>query len=83
MSKGLEALKTLMNNVLRNDDKLCNKCVSIIEKELKALEIIKYQIKVYDVYINENIKIYVLVNTKGENIGGVSEEEYKLLKEIL
>ena len=85
MSKGLDALKELMDNVIRNDDKLCNKKVSVIEKELKALEIIKTkEINIHALLLH--LKRFdspdgynVLVGDKYK----LTQEEYNLLKEIL
>ena len=88
MSKGLEALKSLMNNVLRNDDKLCNKCVSIIEKELKALEILKNKPHIsFDLFDTldtlEEINNYIKFMYGYKDTSILTKEEYDLLKEVL
>lgn len=80
MSKGLEALKFLRRNyciLKRERESACN----IIEKELKALEIL----------IRKNINLWIFKNTNSYRayIEGChlheqcSKEEYDLLKEVL
>lgn len=88
MSKGLEALKYLKENKrkhwLGNDNSA--KCLDTIEKELKALEIIKIILKDF---ISFNIielphinKVHYEIKIFDETIY-VSKEKYDLLKEVL
>lgn len=69
MNKGLEALEKLTKIHNHNDFKECYK---IIEKELKALEIIKKVAKNFPIILEEMI-------TKCN----VSWEDYFLIKEVL
>ena len=78
MSKGLEALEDLVETipfVLLETNSM--KYVAIIEKELKALEIIKKHIRVE----KDEYGLYWLCGAFGAT--GISEEEYELLKEVL
>ena len=77
MSKGLEALEWLVENkYLKNkgkmEDELLWESVEIIEKELKALEILKR--KLLD--INHIDMIFRTWNI-------ITKEEYDLIKEVL
>lgn len=79
MSKGLEEIKTLrgFNQVELNNDKNINKSLDIIEKELKALEIIKD----YNWFsFNEKRGFVVFCN---DIMDIANEEEFNLLKEVL
>ena len=102
MSKGLEALERLMKSYYEmcvidncNDDmyqKFNNSSErGIIEKELKALEIIK--VKLVDIgYLYELMKVFddtdkILLNYNmicaRNHKHGLTKEEYDLLKEVL
>lgn len=92
MSKGLEALKELLEyvNFENRHDSKSEKAVSnfdIIEKELKALEIIKNK-KVAYLFMwlieKHNKKCALrLYNEPCEEDRKITEEEYDLLKEVL
>ena len=69
MSKGLEALQ-----FMRERDMFIHSCANTIEKELKALEIIK-EMKCFTFYEIEGH--YYISGI------GVSKEKYDLLKEVL
>ena len=72
MSKGLEALTRLRNDeciVLEQYDE----CYDTIEKELKALEIIK----------KHKLLNYIFKNKKCANMYHLLEEETELLKEVM
>lgn len=86
MSKGLEEIKTLrtLNQRYFDNDKNVNNSYDIIEKELKALEIIK----------NKRVDVYDLMgeaccdNVNSFNYGLLEEfcltqQEFDLLKEVL
>ena len=78
MSKGLEALKILYPNktnepyYTRNERRYA---CSIIEKELKALEIIKNK--------RVDIAIFFEPNSSARHRIPLTQEEYNLLKEVL
>ena len=67
MIKGLEALRRIDKHLPRHEEtqeKEFSEYVSIIEKELKALEIIS---KAYGDYANHKISEYELIMIVGEN----------------
>lgn len=83
MSKGLEALKRIRQETcpatyMNDFDK--NECCDIIEKELKALEILKPCCIVADYKCENPEDRYELAFCKKICI---TEEEYNLLKEVL
>lgn len=70
MNKGLEALKRItLKDFILNDDSSLND-IKLIEKELKALDIIVNIIK------EHHVTAYFLERT-------ITQEEYDLLKEVL
>lgn len=71
MSNGLEALEELKNDINNRALLFSDEKIIIIEKELKALEIIKDKID-WNMSLNHFI-----------NIGYISLEEYNLLREVL
>lgn len=83
MSKGLEALKDFKEDYCAICIGNCKKCeLTIIEKELKALDIIK----------NKGVDILALQHYKNANeynfslrgmFSQLTEEEFNLLKEVL
>ena len=78
--EGLEALKEIKSNPF-SWEKLKDS-LDIIEKELKALEIIKKNIKIkVDFSISVNRNSYFMETQ--EDIIPISKEEYDLLKEVL
>ena len=94
MSKGLEALKNIKKEVSRclchsfnNDDEVgCYKpYFDTVEKELKALEIIKrpdFDFNWFKIYgVNLNYEDFIMIMNLKCNIK--SKEEYDLLKEVL
>lgn len=86
MSKGLEALKRL-NNIVAYDENEelipIDKDLSIIEKELKALEIIKREPSMVGWQAGyEDYEDY-LDNTPEEQRFIKNKEEFDLLKEVL
>lgn len=83
MSKGLDALKELMNNVIRNDDKLCDKKVAIIEKELKALEIIKEKPQATLWFVQHYTKKMGYEDMISLFKEDITKEQFELLKEVL
>ena len=76
MLKGLRELKELQKHHYGTLDEFDRK-LSIIEKELKALEIIKKYVYVSKPY---GTSTYIKLNDESEFI---PEKEYDLLKEIL
>ena len=62
MNKGLEALEHLNKNIIVAED--IDEDFNVIEKELKALEIIS---KAYGDYANHRISEYELIMIVGEN----------------
>ena len=72
MNKGLEALQEMYNKLPQFDEKQTMPLFNIIEKELKALEIIKK-------YILDDEDYLDLI---ARNIG-IPKEELNLLKEVL
>ena len=84
MSKGLEALKriTLKDFILNNDS--CLKDIKIIEKELKALEIIKNKkVDIKDIYKYADYSQYNYAMLGVPYEFRLTIEEYDLLKEVL
>lgn len=82
MSKGLEALKKIKNWLYTHDlQELCD--IDIIEKELKALEIIKKKnVSISAFKLNVSLETYIIWwTTKREE--WLTQEEFDLLKEIL
>ena len=83
MSKGLEALKELSDELYYCNDKEMSKTHIesrlIVEKELKALEIIKKKanIVLLDELNDEHYWLDIACNTK------LTQEEYDLLEEVL
>ena len=84
MSKGLEALKSLFDTMaFAFLESNTMKDLKIIEKELKALEIIKnrlidmHDLLVYDTYSSFNQRRTL------KGLTPISKEEYNLSKEIL
>ena len=80
MSKALEALEVLELNttsILNKEDQI-NECINIIEKELKAIDIIKktWKISFYDEELMITIDNCYSIIFK-------SQEKYDLLKEVL
>ena len=86
MGKGLEALKDLREVKGWNNDEF-ERRLTIIEKELKALEIIKkYYLPVNCEYDEYEIFKYYLKDTQyvsSRSYKLMSKEEYDLLKEVL
>ena len=83
MSKGLEALERIKNN-LKDEDNYINLFdtldLSIIEKELKAFEIIRNKYVNVGYFVNcINAKEY---NKWYERKYHLTQEEYNLLKEV-
>lgn len=76
MSKGLEALKNFREHYIFELDE--EESLNIIEKELKALEIIKEHIKLGNYKYNSE-ETYGLT----EYTFFISKEEYDLLNEVL
>ena len=79
MSKGLEALKRIRQETcpatyMQDFDK--NECCDIIEKELKALEIIKKSVV-------EMSNTKVLMGDYYQVVLALDQKEYDLLKEVL
>ena len=84
MSKGLDALESLVETMpfaLIETNSM--KYVKIIEKELKALEIIKNKlINVHDLYVYKTFASFNQRRTL-KGLLPIPQEEYDLLKEIL
>ena len=77
MSKGLEALKKIKNWLYTHDlQELCD--IDIIEKELKALEIIK---ALGCVYLSENIAGDHSLFLMGDTYA-LTKDNYELLKGV-
>lgn len=95
ISKGLEALSKIKNDLLEitnllkqlgvlvNENYPNEEC-NVIEKELKAFELLKYayKSKVFFLDIDEN-KDYVVVDGEGYHYIRINKEKYDLLKEVL
>ena len=88
MSKGLEKLESIKRSFIFNVDKLvynANKNhFKTIEKELKALEIIKKYVGIQESY--DEIFPYDIVDKQYVSTSSgliISKEEYNLLKEVL
>ena len=93
--KGFEALKHLDQLARVNEDYLGDDdCYEVVEKELKALEIIRkalckkddLQLGYYDNDIGKSyyIRIYAQLDNDGEFFEEeLTQEEYDLLKEVL
>ena len=78
MSKELEALEKIVDTYYIDN---MDKEISIIEKALKALEIIKNkQVNVFVLLHSGNLKIY---NDIVEDDRKLTQEKYELLKEVL
>lgn len=90
MSKGLDALERIgaeklsRGELIRNDNKV-EPYYKTIEKELKALEIIKK--KDIDIYLFQFCKTFNEYNSSVVYITGetrdITQEEFTLLKEVL
>lgn len=86
MSKGLEALKEHIINLKSLGFTRCEEWLGliVIEKELKALEIIKkYHITAAFFMFNSTYKSYEVNMSFYEDEQTMSEEEYNLAKEVL
>ena len=85
MSKGLEALQYLDDIAHgRKMDLDAHELKLIVEKELKALEIIKkYNIRPSDFIYHTSYKVYQCNMSFIGDDKLMSEEEYNLLKEVL
>ena len=82
MNKGLEALEHLNKNIIVAED--IDEDFNIIEKELKAFEIIKkYNIRPSDFHYCTTYNIYLLNMSFAEKDEIMSEEEYDIAKEVL
>jgi len=90
MSKELEALKRIENKTIsitfgkdvvyyRYGDYLSKEDLALIEKSLKALDIIKSK-EMLSVFKDINGKYFIVFNTTAIEI---PKEEYELLKEVL
>ena len=78
MSKGLEALKQFRNSNFQGVNVYADEYLDIIEKELKALEIIKKELNLNVKVFEDNYCLFA------DNFGWViSKEEYDLLIEVL
>lgn len=83
MSKGLEALKHLYTRAPATTNAICVMDYEIIQKELKALEIIKKKgIDLIELKNCKKAKTYN-ENTKRTYCEEYTDEEYDLLKEVL
>ena len=83
MTKGLEALKEIGKKGLWNIVSFPEKEFQIVEKELKALEIIKK--KMVDVGASQELDLE-LYNKYVKEINGtptLTQQEYDLLKEVI
>ena len=87
MSKGLEALEDLYEytspyiNVEDIDESHANTCYQVIQKELKAFEIIKEkEVNVFIFLHSGDLETY---NDMVEDNRKLTQEEYDLLKEVL
>ena len=92
--KGLKALEKLRQNIIDNSHLFDDELLKTIEKELKALEIIKnaliknddLELSYYANYLKTYyyIRIYAQVENDGEFFEEeLTPEEYDLLKEVL
>ena len=75
MSKGLKALKEIVDYAIgtfTDHERKYQKDLEIVEKELKALEIIK-----------ENFTITEQRQVQHKNLWNLTQEEYDLLTEVL
>ena len=83
MSKGLEALVSLELNACQTSDQK-EWAYNIIEKELKALDIMK-KYKHFQSFFafNPTYKVYQVNMSFYEDEELMSEEDYDLLKEVL
>ena len=86
MSKGLKALKVLVmsSTTIFNTKEQIDESIKIIEKELKALEIITKKVLVLP-FLRLHLSLYDLkhYNKAMDKTHKLSQEEYDLLKEIL
>ena len=84
ISKGLEALERLFRN-LDDSDYFFNgearEDYLMLEKELKALEIIKENFVPYDIEMLKNGKVRIWVGH--DKYFDITKEEYDLLKEVM
>lgn len=76
MSKGLEALEYLKNKRMIHINAISRGCVEDIEKELKALTIIKRDYDAGDLYYDDESDTYWYLGLE------VTKEEYDLLWEV-
>lgn len=80
MTKGLEALKYIQENYCDKCDGICNNCsINALEKELKALEILKafdFVIEDYTKEFNGSVRV-------SQRRIILDNEEIDLLKEVL
>ena len=87
MSKGLEALQDLRCMTSLSQDcpyKESNDLCDIIEKELKALEIIrKWQVNVYDIINSVDYNHYCVLMAGLNRSWILPKKKYDLLKEVL
>ena len=84
MSKGLEAfeeIKTVMTKLFGGVER-CDKALAIVEKELKALEIIKNNMFEF-IFIDITKRIIVCFGETSWTYYCEAQETYDLLKEIL
>ena len=86
--KSLEALKYLKENKRRHwlDNDNSNECLDTIEKELKALKILKEKVKI-SVYRSRHTKTgyeMCIEDIDGKSVYAIiTEKIYELLKEVL
>ena len=85
MSKGLEALKHLYTRTPATTNAICVMDYEIIQKELKALEIIKIKkVNVWSLYTSFRTKeLWAYNNGTIAREYKLTQEEYELLKEVL
>ena len=86
MSKGLEAfedIKTVMKKLFGGVEH-CEKALDTIEKEIKALEIIKRKnVHIYTFMYYAKDNTYEEFNMLLDYMFDLTQEEYELLKEVL
>lgn len=86
MSKGLEALEYLKENKRRHwlDNDNSSECLDIVEKELKALEIIKEkEVTILHFKTCVEWRGLTMYNLNKDRYRELTEEEWELLKEVL
>ena len=82
MNKGLEALEYLKNKGMIHNNAISRGCIEDIEKELKALEIIKRRlIDMQDLIITMTFSSFNQRRTL-RGLLPITKEEYELLKEV-